>query len=128
MRRRYSSPSNSEGGLFPVVLSDLDWRLNFSPSKVGSVYEGTKLINPNSRSHFSLPFKGVSFFSGVDTKVFNSATGMVYFAPSINDQGVKGLILSPLSPESGEVTPLPSKVNLLRPYTNSTTEVMNGYT
>jgi hypothetical protein len=77
--------------------------LSFSPTKILSTYESRKPTNPTSDLSHSLVFSNLPFLPGLSSGSTSWKNKIVYFSPSINDQGPKGLILSPLSPEGGDV-------------------------
>lgn len=89
------------------------------------MYESRKVANPTLDLSNPSPLNNVPFlpgFSGTSLK-----GKIVYFNPNVNDQGPKGLILSALSPESGEVV-MPKFGGPSRAQFDLRSEVMSGYT
>lgn len=127
LRRRYASPNSSERDLYPSVMSDLDWRLNFSPTGLDSTYGARKNANPTSRPLFSSPLNEVPFAPGTGAGDGLGQGRVLYFNPILNDQGPKGLTLSLLSSENGATSLLPTRGQTSAPSSSLTGEVMQGY-
>lgn len=118
----------SETDLFPLLSSDLDWRLAFSPSKANSLYEVKKLSNPTSKETPSLLFSDLPFFGGTNVGVTSRlGGGQTSIASEVLTHFPKPLASSPLSPESGNITLLAKRGHSLLAGNALSGEVMCNY-
>ena len=123
LRRRYSSPSTPEASLFPLVSSELDWRLAFSPNKGSSIYQTKKSANPTSGELYLNPLSNHTFFleGGLPTRMQGASPLSESFTQSFKEQAA-----SPLSPESGSLVTSALKAPQARKG-EALKEVLSGY-